>query len=350
MSTKILFVGDVFLRRPCALNLPNYPLILNLEAPISNKGNPIEGKINLIMEEGILEGVFDPLPVAVSLANNHIMDFGNEAFENTLSNLQKLQIKYFGAGKLKDNYNNPLIMKFDNLNVAFLGYCYSFFYEQITYSRKLKYGPAPLEMKRIYNDITDIKNEVDRIVVSIHWGHEESNYPDRSQVEFARKVIDMGADYIYGHHPHAIQPIEKYQNKPISYSLGNFIFPDLDLPAYFNKEGNPSSHFKKIQYPWNKASIGMIVDFVNLKYKLIPFYFNNTQVIQKKNFFHNYATIEIEHKLYKLDELVFQNLRWKKLSRCFLNFIRQPKIPSIDTFMALGKIFKNKNNKKKWFN
>jgi len=351
MGTRLLFLGDVFLTRTCAVNLPGgYPLILNLEGPISNRGTPIEGKINLIMREGILEKVFNPLPVAVSLANNHIMDFGNEAFEDTIMNLEKLGVLFFGAGRANKNYNNPSIVSFEGLRVGFLGYCYAFYYDQIKNVRGLLYGPAPLETERIQRDIDYLKGKVDRIVLTFHWGVEDCNLPEMEQVYFARKVIEMGADCIIGHHAHAIQPVEMHQRGIIAYGLGNFISPDLNVLSYFDEAGKPTECFRKRQRSWNKASVGILIDLAALAYDILPFYFDDRRVENKQKIFHRYATYDIECNLKKLNSLALRNLKWNRLVHCVLSYMEKPKIPTAKRVSAFLKLFTyRKDTAKSWF-
>jgi poly-gamma-glutamate synthesis protein (capsule biosynthesis protein) len=344
MNAKILFLGDVYLTDACLVTLPSgYPIIFNLEAPISNRGTPIQGKINLSMREGLLEKVFNPLPIAASLANNHIMDYGNDAFEDTLINLDKLGVKYFGAGRSDENYNNPLIISIGKLKVGLLGYCYAFYYNQINNVEGLVYGPAPLEMDRIQADIANLKKLVDRIVLTFHWGIEESNIPEAEQIFFAREISKMGADCIIGHHSHAVQPVEKYRNAVIAYGLGNFIFPDLNTPSFYNDSGIPTRNFQKRQRLWNRNSIGLHIDITTLTYNILPFFFDGKQVTNRKTVFHRYASLNIEKVLQKLPRSTTLHFKWKRLLTAFIAFIEKPKIPKLQTLVYLIKLLFRKN-------
>ncbi len=337
MNTKILFLGDFFLKEFYNIKLPiecvKYPFILNLEGPISNRGKPTPEKISLVMREGIFEKVFNnSLPVAVSLSNNHIMDYGNEAFEDTLINLNKLGVKYFGAGRPEDNYNNPLIITVGDIKVALLGYCYALYYEQIKHVKGLRYGPAPLEIKRIKKDIKNLNNTVDRIVVSLHWGIEESNFPSKEQVFLARKIVDIGADCVISHHAHAVQPVEKYKNKIIAYNLGNFIFSDF-IVSCFDNSGSLKGYYKKKQRWWNKSSIGIFIDLATLSFDIYFLYFDGCQVKVKDSFFHRYVNFNLENNLAKLDKLISNNIKLKRLVNIIFNNIERPKIPSIKSIL-----------------
>ena len=82
---------------------------------------------------------------------------------------------------------------------------------------------------KIKEDIYRIREKVDFIIISLHWGDEYIQKPSLDQIILAKMIIDQGADIILGHHPHVIQGIETYKNKLIAYSLGNFIF-DMWMP------------------------------------------------------------------------------------------------------------------------
>ncbi len=81
-----------------------------------------------------------------------------------------------------------------------------------------------IDEKKIFEDIKNIRNSVDLVIVSLHWGYEYVPFPSPEQVEIGRKLIDCGADIIFGGHPHVLQSYEIYKGKPLVYSLGNFIF------------------------------------------------------------------------------------------------------------------------------
>ncbi len=87
---------------------------------------------------------------------------------------------------------------------------------------------APLERDILFNTLEEIKkHSPDFIVFSFHWGNEYVTWPSPSQVELGHELIDKGVNIIIGHHPHVVQPIEKYHGGVIIYSLGNFLFDML---------------------------------------------------------------------------------------------------------------------------
>ena len=245
MST-IWFLGDVYLKdKNYEIDIPN-PYIVNLEYVLSSDNlKPITNKINLIGDNNF-EG-FTTLPLAVNLANNHIMDYGDLGFLNTLDILSNLDIKYFGAGCEEDNFNNPCLINICGKKVAFLGYSDVY---HILDTDPTNYTVARPTKEQIINDINICnKNKVDAIIVNIHWGREERPWHNKKQEKLGRLFIDQGADIVIGHHPHCIQPVELYKGRYICYSLGNSFFPDISTPAYFRSDGTSEfvmykKHFK----------------------------------------------------------------------------------------------------------
>ena len=193
----------------------------NIDGPISQRGspNPLKPKgspyfrINPKAVEGLRCAGFNVL----SLANNHVMDYGEEALIDTFRSLSEAGIEYVGAGQNEAEARTPLIIERDNLKVAFLAYTY-------TYPAASKNaGCALIREKNIKADIQRVKNKADIIAVSLHHGLEYSDYPVPAHISLAHKIIDWGAHLILGHHIHVLQGVETYKHGVIAYSLGNFV-------------------------------------------------------------------------------------------------------------------------------
>lgn len=246
----ISFLGDVYLDKQyrSLINLENF--IFNLEYPISSRGIPAKNKINLIQQKSHIVATFGKKPLAVCLANNHIMDFGEEAFEDTIKYLEEENIRFFGAGNKKNNFNNPLLINIAGKIVAISGYsCRS---TNAGFGSDLGNGSALLEYSRIKEDLDNF--QADYKIVQLHWGMEEIAFPTYNDVQLAHKIIDGGADVIIGHHAHVIQPVEEYNGKMIFYGLGNCIFPDFALASHF--DGTSFTKFSsKKQRNHNKRSL-----------------------------------------------------------------------------------------------
>ncbi|MBA3051589.1 CapA family protein [bacterium] len=237
---SIIAVGDIMLGRHIAKDMAKkgkgyshpYKLVknlissadiafANLECPISSKGVSTGKKYSFCAStknlEGLLYAGFDVL----ALANNHIMDYGPEAFSETLKLLKNKNITYVGAGNNLEEARKAGFFKFANTRIAFLAYDCTF---RWSFATDKKAGIAPGRIKEIQQDISKAKKVSDIIIVSFHWGNEYTSTASKFQKNLAHKTIDAGADIIIGHHAHVIQEIEFYKEKPIIYGLGNFIF------------------------------------------------------------------------------------------------------------------------------
>ncbi len=230
---KLLFVGDVMMTRYVEKRIKKlnkeyiYPfekilnylktfdyVIANLEGPISDKGVKVGSKYSFRMKPEVAEALSKANINIVNLANNHIFDYGKVAFEDTLKNLEKNNIKYFG------NSYEPLIIEKEGVKIGFLGF--SDFLKHLEVKEN-KTGIATVN-DNLSEIIKKAKEKVDILIVSFHWGEEYKKIANERQRKIAKMAIDSGADLVIGHHPHIIQNIEKYKDKFIFYSLGNFIF------------------------------------------------------------------------------------------------------------------------------
>jgi poly-gamma-glutamate synthesis protein (capsule biosynthesis protein) len=156
----------------------------------------------------------------VNLANNHIKDFGDIGLVDTIHHLRQSKIQFVGADCDMGNARKIKIISKNGIKVAFLGYddTHSPFY-----AGQNKAGTAFVD-DETSNDIKKAKKASDIVCINVHWGDELAKLPNRRQIELAHSMIDAGADIIFGHHPHVIQPVRKYKNGIIYYSLGNFCF------------------------------------------------------------------------------------------------------------------------------
>ncbi|MFH1129652.1 MAG: CapA family protein [Patescibacteria group bacterium] len=180
----------------------------NLEGPMTNFKSVSNGNTRMrftISPEflPILKERFNIL----SLTNNHMLDFGENGYEQTKNYLSSAGINYFG------NYNNQpenlsTIVEKNNIKIGWVGY----------------HGLIDGGLEDVSKEIERIRPEVDFLIVVSHWGAEYKKIPADSTVEKAHQFINAGADLVLGGHPHVVQTIEEYKGKMIFYSLGNFIF------------------------------------------------------------------------------------------------------------------------------
>ena len=197
--------------------------VANLEAPATNHEEVFMEKEFVIKTrpeaiDAIKAAGFD----VVTLANNHIMDYGAIGLKDTIELLDKAKIRYTGAGNDLKHARRPAIVNVKGKKIAFLAY--SKVFPEEFYAANESSGTAPGFIEYVRDDIKNIKKSADIIIVSIHWSEELLKYPKEYQVKLAHFAIDSGASLVIGHHPHVIQGIEKYKDGLILYSLGNFIF------------------------------------------------------------------------------------------------------------------------------
>jgi hypothetical protein len=161
---------------------------------------------------------------AVTLANNHIVDYGPEGGLATIDLLEERGLRWFGAG-YAGREGNPVILERDGVSLACLGYTHPPCEEW--YAAPDRFGSARYSRADLERLLPDLKREVDYVFVFMHWGLEDIDYPVPENVRVGREIIEMGADVIVGSHPHVYQGYEVRDGKYILYSLGNFIFGDI---------------------------------------------------------------------------------------------------------------------------
>ena len=161
---------------------------------------------------------------AISLANNHAVDFGDKSFAKMLDLLEKNKVSFFGGGKNLRAAHEPLIIEKKEKRIAILGY--DIFLPRSFEALPDRAGVAWGEDDFIVAGIKRAKEfyKADFVIVFPHWGWEHEKIASKEQQRVAHLMIDSGADIVVGGHPHVTQNIETYKNKYIFYSLGNFIF------------------------------------------------------------------------------------------------------------------------------
>jgi poly-gamma-glutamate capsule biosynthesis protein CapA/YwtB (metallophosphatase superfamily) len=272
----MLLVGDVYVRRedPPSIFAHVKDLLRsaditfgNLEAPITDRGEPLLGKpiagVNfrspLNAVDALTAAGFD----AVGLANNHSMDWGPEGILQTIEVLDQAGIAHCGAGRNLEEAHQPVILERKGCRVAFLSYSSVYqpgafpatadragiatvkvntaylpstrVFEQPGSPGTTLTVPDPAAEQRLLNEVRAAKQQADIVVVSWHWGVSQSygklvNY----QTDLGRAVIDAGADLVSGTHPHVVQAVEAYRHGYICYCLANFAF-DHQSPHFGNE-------------------------------------------------------------------------------------------------------------------
>ncbi len=165
----------------------------------------------------------------MSIANNHILDFDIEGMNDTIDSLKKHRIQTVGAGNNLTEARKGTILSTANGSVGFLSYSLTF--PESFWATKNKAGTAFGHEKDIREDVKRLREQVDYLIVSFHWGREKSLELRPYQPRLGHAAIDAGANIVLGHHPHVLQGIEEYKDGLIIYSLGNFVFGSYSTDA-----------------------------------------------------------------------------------------------------------------------
>lgn len=251
--TTITITGDLMLaRRVAAVHRddPAAPLrpyarrlaaaeitVGNLESTLSTDGEPTQGHDSFGADPEVLDGLelagFDLL----SLANNHVGDYGRAAMLQTFRELDAAEIGYVGAGRDLGRARRPVVITDGEVRIGFLGTESIGETPAATNTRpgtnRLNMPPRtgpldPRALDRIAADIRALREQVDLVIVIPHWGTQYTHVAEPSQRTAARAFAEAGADLIIGGHPHWVQGWEPIGDATVVHSLGNFVF-DMDF-------------------------------------------------------------------------------------------------------------------------
>lgn len=176
---------------------------------------------------------------AVSIANNHIFDYGEIGLFDTFDALENADIPYTGAGKNISDAAKTVFLSANGYRIGFLAFDQCIPWKSWSATEE-KPGVATFtrdDAEHLISRVKETEKECDYLVVSLHWGTEYTSVCSSWQRTLAHELVDAGADVIYGHHPHVLQGIEIYKDRPILYSCGNFLFykknDDAGQTAFF---------------------------------------------------------------------------------------------------------------------
>lgn len=178
----------------------------------------------------------------VSLANNHALDFGQEALLDTFTTLDEAEVDYVGAGVNMERAKAPIYYTIGETTIAYVAASHVI-YAMDWYATDTRPGMIGTYDPTLFvASIKEAKENSDFVVAYVHWGKERTHEPVSYQKNLARIYIDAGADAVIGCHPHVMQGIEFYKGKTIAYSLGNYWFNSSKresglLKIYLNPDG-----------------------------------------------------------------------------------------------------------------
>ncbi len=241
-TVRLGFVGDIMMDREVKKKIRevgdgdyNFPfakiksdfegfdfLFANLEGPVSDVGRNVGSIYSFRMDPQTVSAVKNAGFDAVSVANNHIGDWGREAMADTFNRLTAQNIIIVGGGGNSIEAFTPRVTEVKGLRIALIGA--SQFGRGYLEAGTSTPGIAVIDVEKLSEEVRAARSLSDLVIVSLHFGSEYELEHNSFQEQIAHSLIDAGADLIVGHHPHVIEPLEAYGRGYIVYSLGNFIF------------------------------------------------------------------------------------------------------------------------------
>lgn len=206
--------------------------VTNLECPLVENGKRIQ-KTGPHLKSAVETAEFlrDAGFNLVTLANNHVMDYGHEGLISTLEACSRASINYVGVGNTLDEARNILYMTVSDLKIAFINICEN----EWSTSQGKNYGANPVNPVTNHEDIKKAKRNSDYVFVIYHGNNEMYHLPSPRIKELFHFYVDSGADFVVCHHSHVYSGAESYNNGLIFYGLGNFLF---DNGRFLNSNWN----------------------------------------------------------------------------------------------------------------
>lgn len=227
MNIKI--TGDLVVNRDCNIDKDLIKLfaksdlnIINLEAPVTASNSKIlKTGPHLKADETSTRRILKELNVdLVTLANNHVLDYGEEGVIDTLKFCEQNNIEAVGAGANLHEASKIFYIDSEEGRVGIV----NFTENEWANATENSAGANPMDTIDNARQINEAKSQSDHVIVIVHGGHEYYNLPSPRMQKQYRYYVDCGADLIVGHHTHCISGFEIYNAVPIYYSLGNFLF------------------------------------------------------------------------------------------------------------------------------
>jgi len=203
--------------------------VVNLECPVSRLGTKVPKQFNFRCDPAGLPAMHDAGVEVANLGNNHAYDFGPEALLDSRDNLAENDIAAIGAGKDPQQALAPALFTVKGWRIAVLGF------DKVVEPPDAVAKPdhpgtaAGHDQKAMIGAVKAASGISDLVMVMIHWGKELQTQPLAGDVSLAHQLVQAGADVIFGGHSHRLQPMEVYRGRPIFYSLGNFVWPNLSV-------------------------------------------------------------------------------------------------------------------------
>ena len=251
---QIMFAGDTMLGRLTneTINQKGYsypwgnvlPLIgkadlriVNLETTFTKSSKKVPKFFNYKADPKNVQALVKADINVVSLANNHSKDFGDEGLLETIKILDETHILHVGAGRTIQEAHKPVIIEKQGIKLGIIGATDNEPTWQATESTPGVNFFTVHDLAELLDQIKHLKERVDFVVVSLHWGPNMRQQPTKEYIDAAHKMIDAGADIIHGHSAHIFQGVAMYKNKLIMYDTGDFVDDYRIDPVLRNDQG-----------------------------------------------------------------------------------------------------------------
>lgn len=207
--------------------------MLNNEFTYSTRGEKSEKTYTFRADPDRVENLKKLGVDIVLTANNHINDYGTDAFLDTLDTLDRAGIRRVGAGKDLEEAASPLYLDLYGRRIAYVAASCAEEHEDTIWTPPAENdSPGILgcyDPEVFFESVREAAEQADFVIASVHWGYEYLDYYTAEQKEMAQSLIRAGADAVIGTHPHVLQGVEYLEGAPVFYSLGNFWFNGEDL-------------------------------------------------------------------------------------------------------------------------
>jgi len=233
-EVRLVALGDVLLKgvldlAPASIFGELWPLLkaadirtCNLEGPLTIGLSPAGSIGSFVGTNPFAVGILEAAGLdVVNLANNHMLDYGLAGIQETVERLGSADIGVCGL-ESREGFTRPLVRLVRGLRIGFMGFCDDHYPAE---DAAAGFRPALISDDTVKEVIQSARAEVDILVVHLHWGYEFTLYPLLEYRDFARRMVEHGADLVLCHHAHVNQGIEKWRHGAIAYGLGNAIFP-----------------------------------------------------------------------------------------------------------------------------
>ena len=226
--------------------------VINEEFPFSLRGEAMEDKQFTFRADPKYVEIFQKMGVDIAtVANNHALDFGRDAFLDTLDTLNGIGMPYVGAGRNLEEAIKPVYFIVNDQKIAFVAATQIERTENPDTKEATQNSPGVFRcwnVDKLLEVVANAKQVSDYVIVYIHWGTEATDQLDWAQKDQAVKISNAGADLIIGDHPHVLQQFGYCEDTPVMYSLGNFLFNSKAQDTCLVKLTLDANGFKSLQF------------------------------------------------------------------------------------------------------